>query len=73
MNINDADSRITQSCSEIFNRLDALGYREFRKKNLKRTVKLMIQYAHHTNFKEAMQICMDLNKPIRKNVKIFIA
>lgn len=73
MNINNADVRITQFCCEFFNRLNAVGYEKFRKENPKQTVKLTMKYVYPTKSKEKMQKYTDLNKPIRKNVKNFIA
>lgn len=65
MYISDADARVTKFCSDFFNRLNA--------KNPEQTVKLMMQYVYRAKLKENMQKCIELNKPIRKDVKKFIA
>lgn len=48
MNINDAEARVTQFCSEFFNRLNAVGYGKFRTENPEQTVKLMRQSVYPT-------------------------
>lgn len=44
MLINDTDAPVTQFCSESFNRISAVGCRQFRTKNPEQTVNLMMQY-----------------------------
>lgn len=73
MDINDADARVTQFCSEFFNRLNAVGYEKLRTENPEQTVKLMMLYAYSGNLKEEMQKFIDLNKPICKDVKTLFA
>lgn len=71
--INDCDAGITKFCSEDFNRLTAVGDGNSKTENLKQTVKQMMQTAYQIKLKEEMPKCIDLNKPMRKDIRKYIA
>ena len=73
MHISDPEARITQYCAEFFNRLNGVGYGKFRSENPEQTIKLLMQFVYPRNLKDEMQKCLDLNKPLRNNVRRFIA
>lgn len=52
MFLNDAEACITKCCSEVFNRLDAIGYGKFRKENSEQTVKLTKHNVCHSTLKK---------------------
>lgn len=72
-NINDMDPRATQFCSECSNRLNAVDYGKSRTQNPEQSVKLLMQYVYPDKLKEETKKCTDLNRPIRRDVKTFIA
>lgn len=71
--INDVNARTTQFCSELFNRPNAVGYGKFKAENSEQNVELMTQQVYSSQQKESMQRCIDLNNPLRKKVRNFIA
>ncbi|MEM1369510.1 MAG: hypothetical protein AAGG02_16175 [Cyanobacteria bacterium P01_H01_bin.15] len=70
--IKDPAARITQYCADSFERLEAIGYGDFRDTNSKFTVKLMLRKFSPKVLKQEMTRRVQYDDYLEKNVKLFV-
>lgn len=71
--IRDARARITSYCAEFFERLEAVGYENFREDNPKQTAKLILQRIQPAALKQKMFQRMNYDQSLEKSVPKLIS
>lgn len=66
------NARITTYCAEIFERLDAIGYGEFKTKNPKHTIKLIIEMIRTQALRAFIGDRVNAELGLEKNVRKFV-
>lgn len=72
MNVADPEARVLQYANDMFERLQSIGYGEFREKNPKMTVRLMCDNLAPKQLREQMERRIDFDPSIRQDVKAFV-
>lgn len=73
VNIRDSAARITTYCADVFERLDAIGYEDFKTENPKHTIKILLDRIKPPALKSAMFERIKVEAGLEKNVRLFIA
>lgn len=72
VSIGDPAARITTSCADAFERLDAVGYGDFSTENPKHMLKVFLERVRPPALKAAMEDRLKVEVGLEKNVKVFI-
>lgn len=65
-------ARIMTYCADVFERLDAIGYGEFRNDNPKHMIKLLLDGVRPLALKTAVEDRIKVEAGLEKNVQMFI-
>lgn len=68
----DAEARITTYCSMFFDKLESVGYGEFKSDNSKQTISLLTRHLQPPALKAEMQKRVKYEPELEKNVKRYI-
>lgn len=71
-NIKDAGARIMTFCANVFERLEDIGYRNFKDENPKYTIKLLVDRIKPPALKTAMEERVKVETGLDKDVRKFI-
>ena len=72
MRIADADARISTFACDFFNRLAAFGYGLFRDKNVKVTIKLLLQRVEPPQLRTEMSRRLKYDESLERDLKKFV-
>lgn len=70
--ITDPTARIMTYCADAFERLDAVGYGDFKSENPKHMIRLLLDRIRPPALKTAMEERLKVEAGLEKNVKLFI-
>lgn len=70
--ITDPSARSTTYCEDIFKDLEAIGYKEFKTKNPKYTIKLVLETSCTQDLKGSIEDHVKVEPGFEKNVRMFI-
>lgn len=70
--IRDPAARIITYCADVFERLDAVGYGEFKTENPKHTIKILLERVRPPALKNAMHERLKVEPGLEKDVRRFI-
>lgn len=71
--VSNAAARITSYCAQFFERLEAVGYEDFRDENPKQTIHLLLQRVQPSALKSKMLQKVKYDPALEKSVPKFIA
>lgn len=70
--ISDPSARIITYCADVFERLEAVGYREFKTLNPKHTIRILLDNVRPVALKTAMEQSVKVEAGLDKNIRLFI-
>lgn len=73
VDICDARARITSYCAIFFERLEGVGYDDFREDNPKQTINLLLQKVQPAALKQKMFLKLKYDRSLEKSVPSFIS
>lgn len=71
MYISDPDARVTQVCADFFERMESIGFGDYRIDNPESTMDLMMQKLIPKILQQAMKRCISYDKKLQEDVKTF--
>ena len=68
----DPSTRITTYCADVFERLEAVGYGEFKTANSKHTIRILLKIVRPVALKTSMEQRLQDETGLDKDVRLFI-